>query len=99
MHDRRAEKPGSYNGIAGFLHWLIVVLPVVQFTVAWTIPDIGRDTKPVDPIAWHLSIGTFILLAMLVRPGWRAVSAVPPVPARRANRLRRHRQRSLNEAS
>jgi cytochrome b561 len=73
--------PNGYNGVAKGLHWLILVLLVVQFGVAWTMPEVDRDTKPVDLIAWHLSIGVLILLLMLVRLGWRAISAVPPPPA------------------
>ena len=70
-----------YDGVARLLHWLIVVLLVFQFPIAWTMPHVHRDTKPVDLIAWHLSIGAFILLIMLVRLLWRTVSAVPPPPA------------------
>ena len=75
------QKPDAYNTISKALHWLIVVLLCVQFADSWTMPDVDRDTKPVDLIAWHLSIGAFILLVMLVRLGWRTVSAVPPAPA------------------
>ena len=70
----------NYNAVAQILHWLIVVLLVVQFTVAWSMPDVHRDTKPVDLIAWHLSVGVFILLVMLFRLAWRAATAVPPAP-------------------
>jgi cytochrome b561 len=70
----------SYNGVAKALHWLVLVLLVVQFAVAWTMPDITRDTKPIGLIAWHLSIGVFILLVMIIRLAWRMVSAVPPPP-------------------
>ena len=77
----RTQNTISYNAIAKSLHWLIVVLLVAQFAVAWTMPDIQRDTKPVDLIAWHLSVGTFILLVMLVRLVWRMISTVPPAPA------------------
>lgn len=70
----------EYNGVAKGLHWLIVVLLVIQFGVAWTMPDIDRDTKPIGLVAWHMSIGVFILLVMLVRSGWRAVSVAPPAP-------------------
>jgi cytochrome b561 len=69
-----------YNGIAKSLHWLVLLLLVIQFAVAWSMPDVGHDTKPVGLIAWHLAIGTFILLVMLIRLAWRAVSAVPPPP-------------------
>jgi cytochrome b561 len=74
------EKPGAYNAGTQLLHWLIVMLLVIQFAVAWSMPDVHKDTRPVGLIAWHLSIGTFILLVMLVRLGWRAVSYVPPPP-------------------
>jgi cytochrome b561 len=82
-------KPAGYNGAAKGLHWLILILLVVQFGVAWTMPDVGRDTKPIGLIAWHMSIGAFILLVMLVRLGWRAISEVPPAPADLAPPLRR----------
>jgi cytochrome b561 len=80
--------PSEYNGVAKGLHWLTLVLLVVQFGVAWTMPEVDRDAKPVDLIAWHLSIGVFILLLMLVRLGWRAISAVPAAPANLAPALR-----------
>ena len=76
-----ATNLSSYNATAKILHWLVLVLLVVQFAVAWTMPDIHRDTKPVDLIAWHLTIGTAILLVMLVRLAWRMVSTVPSAPA------------------
>jgi cytochrome b561 len=71
----------GYNNTAKSLHWLVLVLLVIQFAVAWTMPDVHRDTKPVGLIAWHLGIGVLILLVMLLRLGWRAVSAVPAPPA------------------
>jgi hypothetical protein len=38
------QKARSYTATAKILHWLIVVLLVVQFVVAWTMPHIGRNT-------------------------------------------------------
>src|SRR5665213_1105283 len=61
LQDRNARQPG-YGTVAKSLHWLIVVLLIAQFSVAWTMPDIGRGTKPEDLIAVHLSLGAFILL-------------------------------------
>lgn len=71
----------TYNGLAKALHWLVFLLLVAQFTVAWTMPHIGRGAQPVGLIAWHFSIGMTILLVMLIRLGWRLVTTVPPVPA------------------
>jgi cytochrome b561 len=79
----------GYNHTAKSLHWLVLVLLVVQFAVAWTMPDIHRDTKPVGLIAWHLGIGVFILLVMLLRLGWRVVSEAPPAPVGLPPSLRR----------
>jgi cytochrome b561 len=71
----------TYNSLAKALHWLVFLLLVAQFTVAWTMPHIGRGAQPVGLIAWHFSIGMTILLVVLIRLGWRTVSIVPPVPA------------------
>lgn len=68
----------KYNGFAQLLHWLIVLLLIVQYAVAWTMPDIRRDTLPVGLVAWHLSLGTAILFVMLVRLLWRALHPAPP---------------------
>ena len=51
----------GYTGTAKTLHWLVVALLIVQFIVAWTMPDINRDTKPDTLINLHLSVGVLIL--------------------------------------
>jgi cytochrome b561 len=76
LQDRNARQPG-YGPIAKSLHWLIVVLLIAQFSVAWTMPNIGRGTKPEDLIAVHLSLGTFILVVVLIRLAWRLTHPVP----------------------
>jgi cytochrome b561 len=59
------------------LHWLIAALVAAQFVIAWIMPDVGRNTRPVDAIAWHLGVGTALLAAMACRVLWR-VSHRPP---------------------
>ncbi len=49
------SKPEDYGAVAKLLHWLILVLLAVQFAIAWTMPDIGRNTRPEGLVAWHLS--------------------------------------------
>ena len=78
----------GYNEVVKWLHWLIVVLLVVQFGVAWTMPEVHRDTQPVGLIAWHLSIGATILFVMLVRLLSRMANAVPPPPPHLPSALR-----------
>lgn len=70
-----------YDIFARLLHWLTVFLVVVQFAIAWTMPDIRRGTLPLGLIAWHLSVGTAILAVTVVRAGWRLTHREPPAPA------------------
>jgi cytochrome b561 len=54
----------GYSSMAKLLHWAIVVLLIVQFTVAWTMPHIGRNTRPDTLINLHLSFGVLILAGL-----------------------------------
>ena len=69
----------GYTGTAKFLHWLILALLIAQFIVAWTMPDIGRNTPMSTIISLHFSIGVVILLVAIVRLAWR-VTHSEPVP-------------------
>jgi cytochrome b561 len=76
LQDRNVTESG-YGGVAKSLHWLIAALLVVQFAIAWTMPDIGRDTRPEGPISLHLSFGALIVVVVIVRLAWRLTHAVP----------------------
>jgi cytochrome b561 len=76
LQDRNASAPG-YGAVAKFLHWLIAALLVVQFAIAWTMPDIGRGTRPEGLIDLHLSFGALIIAAVIVRLAWRLAHPVP----------------------
>lgn len=69
-------KPG-YTGTAKVLHWLIVVLLIAQFIVAWTMPHIGRNTPVTTLISLHFTIGMVILFVAVVRLAWRATHGEP----------------------
>jgi cytochrome b561 len=71
-------KNTGYTGTAKALHWTIMALLIVQFVVAWTMPEIRRDTKPETLINLHLSVGVLILIVAVVRLVWRATHAEPP---------------------
>ena len=74
-------KTGSGYGVAArFLHWLVLVLIAAQYAMAWAMPDVGPGTQPIGLIAWHISLGTVILLVMVVRVLWRLSHPAPPVP-------------------
>jgi cytochrome b561 len=68
--------PG-YTGTAKTLHWLIVLLLIAQFTFAWTMPHIGRDTPVTTLIRLHFTFGVVILSVAIVRLVWRATHGEP----------------------
>ena len=73
----KAENRLGYAGTAKALHWVIVALLIVQFVLAWTMPDIKRDTKPDTLINLHLSFGALIVAVAIVRLGWRLTHREP----------------------
>ena len=73
----KAENGLGYAGTAKALHWVIVALLIVQFVLAWTMPDIKRDTKPDTLINLHLSFGALIVAVAIVRLGWRLTHREP----------------------
>jgi cytochrome b561 len=77
MNNSKAE---DYSAVAKLLHWLILALLAAQFAIAWTMPDIGRNTRPEGLVAWHLSVGTVILLLVVIRVLWRLTHPAPKLP-------------------
>jgi cytochrome b561 len=73
----KAENGLGYTGTAKALHWVIVALLIVQFVLAWAMPDIKRDTKPDTLINLHLSFGALIVAVAIVRLGWRLTHREP----------------------
>jgi cytochrome b561 len=67
----------SYSGTAKTLHWLVLLLLIVQFAVAWTMPHIGRNTPVTTLISLHFTIGVVILAVAIVRLLWRATHGEP----------------------
>ena len=54
-------KQREYGTTAKVLHWLTVVLLIVQYMIGWLMRDIPRDMKPGDVMTLHISIGITIL--------------------------------------
>jgi cytochrome b561 len=69
----------GYTATAKSLHWLIVLLLIVQFTVAWFMPHIGRNTPVTTLISLHFTFGVVIFVVAIVRLVWR-VTHGEPVP-------------------
>jgi cytochrome b561 len=74
------EGGGDYTAVAKLLHWTILALLVVQYTLAWTMPEIHRGTVPETLINLHLSVGALIILIMVLRLVWRLTHPAPPPP-------------------
>jgi len=71
-----ANRPG-YTSTAKSLHWLIVLLLIVQFAAAWTMPHIGRNTPVTTLISLHFTMGIVILAVAVVRLAWRFTHGEP----------------------
>lgn len=67
----------GYNATAKALHWLILVLVLTQFVIAYAMPGIGAATKPAPLINLHFSFGVLILAVIAVRLVHRLLHPVP----------------------
>jgi cytochrome b561 len=67
----RAVRSAEYDGVAKALHWLVLALLAAQYLVAWTMPEIHRDSRPDRLVSLHVSIGLLILAIVVVRLIWR----------------------------
>jgi len=61
----------AYDAVARTLHWLTVLLVAMQFVIGWTMPDVHKDTHPVNLIAWHLGVGATLVAVTAIRVIWR----------------------------
>ncbi|HEX4675380.1 MAG TPA: cytochrome b [Steroidobacteraceae bacterium] len=68
-----------WGHVSQFLHWLIVVLLIVQVTVASMAEDLP-PVKKIGPLAWHKSIGITIMALAVLRLLWRWANPTPLLP-------------------
>jgi cytochrome b561 len=80
MPQQELSNTPGYGGLAKILHWSIATLIAAQFALGWSMPHIGRNTRPGTLINLHFSVGMVILLLVIVRLAWRLTHPVPPVP-------------------
>ena len=69
--------PGGYSATAKSLHWLVVVLVLAQFVIAWLMPGIKRDMPASALVNLHFSFGVLILVVMAIRLVHRLLHPVP----------------------
>jgi cytochrome b561 len=69
-----------WGAVAQLLHWLIVVLIIVQVTLAALAGDLPLGMKKLAMLARHKSVGLTILGLAIVRLGWRQLNPTPELP-------------------
>ena len=79
----------GYDGVAKFLHWLVVVLITAQFIIGWTMPDIHKGTRPEGLIAWHLGVGAALVSAALIGIGLSRLSGDARKPSVTLDQMQR----------
>jgi cytochrome b561 len=62
-----ARAAPGYDATAKALHWLVALLVLSQFVVAWLMPGIGRNSTPSTLVSLHFSLGILIVLVMATR--------------------------------
>jgi cytochrome b561 len=70
-----------YGAVAQTLHWLIVLLIIVQLVLGFTAHGLPISMQRLVLLARHKSVGMSILALALLRLGWRWYSPSPPLPA------------------
>ncbi len=76
--NNESAAPHRYDAVSRLFHWLVLALLIVEFSIAWTMPEVHKDTRPDGLIAWHLFVGTLILATVVLRMLWRAFNPAPP---------------------
>ncbi|HLG52929.1 MAG TPA: cytochrome b [Steroidobacteraceae bacterium] len=72
--------PARYGSVAQTLHWVIVGLLIVQFTLGKIAEDLPNGFDKLVILARHKSFGITILALALLRLAWRLFDRPPPIP-------------------
>ncbi len=72
--------PTRYGAVAQLFHWVIVVLIVTQFVLAWRAEGLSPVAK-IGVLGTHKSVGITILGLAVLRLAWRLFNPIPPLPA------------------
>jgi cytochrome b561 len=67
-----------YGATAKLFHWLIAALLAIQLPLGWLMPHIRRGMTPGTAMSLHVSIGTTILVLIVLRLLWRLTHPVAP---------------------
>ena len=67
----------DYDLLTKILHWLVFILVAAQYAVGEFMPHIGPNAEDVGLIAWHISLGAAVMLAIILALIWRVIHPVP----------------------
>lgn len=70
----------SYSAPAKFGHWLVALLLVASYAIAWTMVDLHLSPLRVRLINYHKWIGVTIFALVALRVAWRWLRRPPPWP-------------------
>jgi len=70
-----------YSNVAVTLHWLIVLLLLLQVWLGFTFADMPKGPDRMAFFTWHRTVGATILVLTLIRLGYRLANPPPPYPA------------------
>lgn len=68
-----------YGSVAQTLHWVVVVLLIVQFVLATIADDLPNGFEKLVTLARHKSVGMTILALAALRLAWRFFDHPPPL--------------------
>jgi cytochrome b561 len=72
----------EWGSLARLLHWLIFILVIVQFVIAWTAEGLPRESAgQLSLEGRHISFGITVLALSIVRIVWRLGNPTPTPPA------------------
>jgi cytochrome b561 len=71
----------SWGSLTKTLHWIIVILIIVQFFIAIRAHGLPRGPALIEAWGWHKSIGMTVFLLAVIRLVWRWLNPVPDLTA------------------
>ncbi len=75
------NSPDRYGSVAQALHWIVVALLALQFTLGLIAYRLPIGPAKLGTLARHKSVGLTILALVALRVAWRVLDRPPPLPA------------------
>lgn len=72
--------PDRFGVIARIFHWLVFLLLIGSFGLAWTMDGMRLSPAKLEIISWHKWVGVTVFLVVVLRLGWRLVNTTPTHP-------------------